>query len=157
MSVIRSLMIRIGVDLTEAQKGMKQAAKDLDKLGRTLSSAGRTLTTGITVPALAVATAMGAVVMKTSAAAVELVRLSDVTGLSTDRIQELQYVGAQLGVSLETITDSQRYLTKAMTAAQKGTKEQSDIFKRQPVEGDCLPCRQEIRVGADDIVRDHCL
>ena len=129
MSVIRSLMIRIGVDLTEAQKGMKQAAKDLDKLGRTLSSAGRTLTTGITVPALAVATAMGAVVMKTSAAAVELVRLSDVTGLSTDRIQELQYVGAQLGVSLETITDSQRYLTKAMTAAQKGTKEQSDIFK----------------------------
>jgi len=49
-SVIRSLMIKIGADLTEAQKGLNQISKDLNNVGKSFSSVGATLTKGLTVP-----------------------------------------------------------------------------------------------------------
>jgi len=129
-NVIRSLMVRIGVDLSQAQKGFTQAAKDLDKLGRKMSAAGSTLTKGLTLPAIAAVAGLGALVTKTTAAAGEIERLSSVTGLSTDRIQELSYAGAKLSVDLGTITGAQSKLINAMSAAKAGTKTQTDLFGR---------------------------
>lgn len=60
----------------------------------------------------------------------ELQRLSDVTGLSAERLQELQYAGNNLGVELETITGAQAKLTKGMDAAKDGTGAQAETFKK---------------------------
>jgi len=54
-SVLRSLLIKVGVDLTDAQKGFKQAAREFKAQGKELTSIGKTLTTGITLPVLGAA------------------------------------------------------------------------------------------------------
>lgn len=59
----------------------------------------------------------------------ELQRQADVTGISAERLQELQYVGNNLGVSLDTITGAQAKLTKSMDAAKGGTGAQAEAFK----------------------------
>lgn len=59
----------------------------------------------------------------------ELQRQADVTGFSAERLQELAYVGNNLGVELETITGAQAKLTKSMAAAKDGTGAQAEAFK----------------------------
>jgi uncharacterized protein YukE/predicted transcriptional regulator len=60
----------------------------------------------------------------------ELMRLSDVTGLSTDRLQELQYIGDNVGVSLDTVTSSLKRLTANMDTAKTGTGEAYEAFEQ---------------------------
>jgi len=80
----------------------------------------------------AAALAVGAIFVSMAGKAIEnadeLQKLSDVTGLSAERLQELQYAGANLGVDIETITGAQAKLTKAMFAAKDGTGSQADAF-----------------------------
>lgn len=78
--------------------------------------------------ALAVGAMIGAMAGKALEQADGLQRLSDVTGLSAERLQELQYAGSNLGVELETITGAQAKLTKAMFASRDGTGSQADAF-----------------------------
>lgn len=59
----------------------------------------------------------------------ELQKLSDTTGLTAERLQELQYAGNNLGVELTTITGAQAKLTKSMAAAQKGTGDATKAFQ----------------------------
>jgi phage-related minor tail protein len=59
----------------------------------------------------------------------ELQRQADVTGLSAERLQELQYAGNNLGVELDVITGAQAKLTKSMDAAKEGTGAQAEAFK----------------------------
>ncbi len=59
----------------------------------------------------------------------ELQRQADVTGLSAERLQELAYIGNNLGVELDTITGAQAKLTKSMDAAKDGTGAQAEAFK----------------------------
>jgi hypothetical protein len=54
-----------------------------------------------------------------SDAAGELVDLSAQTGISTTRLQELSYVGDQVGTSLDTITGAQTKLIRSMATAQE--------------------------------------
>jgi hypothetical protein len=129
-NVIRSLMVKIGVDLSGVQKGLNKASKEFGSLGKTFSNAGGTLTRTLTVPILGAVAGLGAIVVKSSNAAASLQRLSGITGLGTERLQELAYVGAKLDVALESITGTQRSLVKAMTAAQGGAETQSLIFQR---------------------------
>lgn len=53
---------------------------------------------------------------------------ADITGLSTDRIQELKFVAEQLGMDLETVTGVQAKLTKSMESGRDGTGEQAEAF-----------------------------
>lgn len=72
--------------------------------------------------ALAAGVAVGGMALKVMANADELQRQSDVTGISVERLQELEYVGNNLGVDLDVLTGSQSKLTKSMAAAQKGSE-----------------------------------
>ena len=49
-TVIRSLMVKVGADLTDMQKGMKQASKDLKSAGKEITALGGKLTLGLTLP-----------------------------------------------------------------------------------------------------------
>jgi phage-related minor tail protein len=129
-NVIRSLMVKIGVDLTGVQKGLKKASKEFSSLGKTFSDAGGTLTRTLTVPILGAVAGLGAIVVKSASAASALQKMSGVTGIGTERLQELAYVGAKLDVALDSITGTQRSLVKAMTAAQGGADSQASVFKR---------------------------
>jgi len=66
----------------------------------------------------AAGTALGVLIFKTSGAAAELVDLSAKTGITTTTLQELSYVGDQVGTSLDTMTGAQARLIRSMAAAQ---------------------------------------
>jgi len=69
-------------------------------------------------------------VVKDSAAyADDILALSTNTGLSTDTLQEFQYMAGLTDTSLDTITGSLTKLTKQMSSAKSGTGAAADAFK----------------------------
>lgn len=50
MAVLRSLVVKIGADISALQKGLEDASKALNKAGNSLTSAGDKLSKGLTVP-----------------------------------------------------------------------------------------------------------
>ena len=133
-NVIRSLVVKVGADLTEFQKNMKTISKDLKKTGKELSAAGATLTKGLTVPILGAATALTGLAVSAGKQADELITLSNKTGIATQALQEMEYAARFIDVEVETMTGSMQKLTKNMDMARRGSKEQEEAFKRLGVE-----------------------
>lgn len=73
---------------------------------------------GLAVAVGAIGAAIGGLVFDTANASAELVDMSAKTGITTTRLQELAYVGDQVGTSQETITGSLARLTRSMSGAQ---------------------------------------
>lgn len=73
---------------------------------------------GLALAVGAVTAAIGGLVFSTAEASAELVDLSAKTGISTTQLQELAYIGEQVGTSQETITGSLARLTRSMSGAQ---------------------------------------
>jgi phage-related protein len=68
-------------------------------------------------------------VLSAAEAGSELQDMSDKTGISTQRLQELKFIGNQTGVSLDTITGAQARLIRSMASAQDETGAQAEAFK----------------------------
>ncbi len=78
---------------------------------------------------VAVGAAMGGLIFSTAGASAELVDLSAKTGINVERLQEMQYIGDQVGVSLDTMTSAQARLVRSMNEGRDGTGGQADAFK----------------------------
>lgn len=128
-NVIRSLIVRVGADLTGMQKGLKQASKDLKKAGKDISSAGSSLTKGLTVPIVGAVAGLASMAVSAGKGADELITLSNKTGITTQALQEMEYAARFIDVEVETMTGSMQKLTKNMDAARDGTGAQADAFK----------------------------
>lgn len=135
--------------LGEMQSGTEEAGESVDDLGDQTDETGEKLISfqdvmdgmgaiagaviGIVVALAAaiaaVAVGIGAMVFNAAGAAAELVDLSAKTGISTTRLQELSYVGDQVGTSLDTITGAQARLIRSMADAADGGKDQVEAFK----------------------------
>ncbi|MDR3577230.1 MAG: hypothetical protein P4L50_25495 [Anaerolineaceae bacterium] len=79
--------------------------------------------------AIAVGTAVGGMVSKDADASEALMQLHEKTGMSLEKLQEMQYVAAGLGMNLEDVTDPMSKLIRNMGLAQKSTSAQSKEFK----------------------------
>jgi len=99
---------------TNAVLSKDQAIGNLKNIGK--AAVGATVAAGV---------AIGAMVVQVVESADELQRQSDVTGLSAERLQELQYIGNNLGVDLDVLTGAQAKLTKSMAAAKVGAEGQT--------------------------------
>ena len=131
-------------DVERAQEQTGRAAKDMggdvDKAGdRAKSSSNklasfktglRNVATAAVVAGAAAGAAFVAMTSKILDNADEMQRLSDATGLSAERLGELQYIGNNVGVELDTIARAQAKMTKSMAAGRDGTGEQAEAFKR---------------------------
>ena len=118
------------------QKEAKETANQTNKLGQAaqaamsgLSSFGaaaaKVATTGLAVAATAATAAAGALAkMSTGAAAYadEIITMSTVTGIATDKLQAYTYAAELVDVSVETMTKSQAKNIRSMAAVQNGTK-----------------------------------
>jgi phage-related minor tail protein len=107
---------------TAQDKANKSTSTWGDKLGK----AGK----GIAIAGAAAGTAIIALGTQALDNADNLQMMADKTGLSAERLQELQYVGADLGVDLETISGAQAKLTKSMNAGRDGAGAQGEAFKK---------------------------
>lgn len=106
----------LGDDTEETSTKMKILKGALAGVG--IAAAG--LVTGIAAlgaAAIAAVAGISALVFKASDAAAELVDLSAQTGISTTRLQELSFIGDQVGTSLDTITGAQARLIRSMSTA----------------------------------------
>lgn len=116
-TVIRSLMVKIGADLTDAQKGLKQMSKDLKSAGKEMSAAGSALTKGLTVPIVGAVAGLTGLAVKASETADELLTMSSQLGISTSSLQKLQYASKFVDVEVEDMAKGMAKVTKAMGAA----------------------------------------
>ena len=125
----RTLSTFIKMDISDFQKKLNSAQRNIRKVGQSMQKVGSTMTKGLSVPIVAGATAIGMLVNKSVNASEELVRLSDVTGISVEELQRMKYVGSQLGVELETMTKANTRLTRSIGEAANGNKEAIQAFE----------------------------
>ncbi len=132
--------------LDEMKQGEDEAGQAADEMGNDVEASGEKIdgmqtilaglgaVIGIAVAALAAlgAAAVGAVkaiadlVLSAADAAGAIQDMSDKTGISTERLQELQFIGNQTGVSIDTITGAQARLIRSMSASQDQTKKYNE-------------------------------
>jgi phage-related protein len=112
---------KLGDQTEKTQKKTKDFGDGFDKVGNAVKAGAVAIGAGVV--------ALGAMAEKAIENADELQRLSDVTDMSAETLQEFKYIGANLGVELETITGAQTKLIKSMAAAQGGSKAQGEAFK----------------------------
>ncbi|MDU7339046.1 MAG: hypothetical protein E7L17_13135 [Clostridium sp.] len=92
---------------------------------------------GVSKSGAALATVLGGIVFslykateRTTEAAGKIDELSHKTGMSTDKIQELNYAAEYLEVSAEDIGSSIAKMTKNMDSARKGSGDAAEAFKK---------------------------
>ena len=105
------------LDLSGAVGGLKEGLK-----------VGITAIAGLAAAVAGAGLAIGKMVLDATDAAGELVDMSLKTGISTERLQELAYVGEQVGTDLDTMTGSLSKLTKNMDAAKDSGSEIGKTF-----------------------------
>ena len=81
---------------------------------------------GLALAVVGVSKAVTDLVLDSSKAAGELVDLSNKTGISTTRLQELSYVGDQVGTSADTMTGSFGRLARSLSTAREEQQEYDD-------------------------------
>jgi phage-related protein len=134
--------------LADMQAGSDEAGKSVKELGDNSQKAsgglnalkniagglftalkvGLGVVLGLVGAVVALTGAIGGLVFSTAASAGELNDLSLKTGISTTRLQELAYVGDQVGTSQETMVSSLSRLTRTMGSAQQ---QQADYAQAQ--------------------------
>jgi len=124
-------------DLSEAEEDTGDEAEEtggkVNKLGSVIGGIGPivkgaiTIVAGLAVVVAGVSGAITGLVLNAAEASGELVDLSTKTSITTTRLQELAYVGDQVGTSQESIVSSLTKLTRSMGEAQ----EQSTEFRKK--------------------------
>ena len=133
-SVLRSLMVKVGADLTDFDKSLKTMSKNLKNTGKEISNTGAALTKGLTLPILGATVGLGALAIKAGQGADELITMSNKTGIATQTLQELQYAARFVDVEVETMTGSMFKMTQRMADARDGSKAQAEAFKALGIE-----------------------
>jgi chromosome segregation ATPase len=109
----------------EAGNSADEASGKVDNMANVMGGIGAVVQGSVAVvlalaaAVAAVTVAIGGLVFSTAESSAELVDLSAKTGISTERLQELNYIGEQVGTSQETITGSLARLVRTMGGAQE--------------------------------------
>lgn len=125
---------KAGKDVKELEKHEKATGKETNEFGQHLNK-----TIGV-LGKFAIALGVGALIKKMGDglksivsnainASGELVDLGNKTGFTVQQLQEMQYIGGQVGVDLETMTGSLSKLTRSMADAKDGGAA-ADVFKK---------------------------
>ncbi len=123
---LAALLVRIGADLTDLNKGLTQADRDIQKVGKKLTKLGASLTQNLTVPVAAAGAALIAASVNVGMFADSLLDLVDQTGLSSDMLQELRHVALVAGVDTDTLAQAAINLTSKLTAGAEQSKSLKD-------------------------------
>lgn len=88
-------------DLKKIDKQSRKVQKEIERMGRKVSDTGKLLTKAFTAPLAAIAGTVGILAVKTGQYADKLLDLEQVTGLTTQKLQEYEHVAREAGVSFE--------------------------------------------------------
>ena len=126
-------MDRYEKEAKETEKALRGVGDGGAQMGEKLKSAGAVAVKGLAAVATAAAAA-GAALVKASADAAayadNILTMSTVTGISTDKLQAYTYAAELVDVSVETLTKSQAKQIKSMKAVQDGTALAVDAYAK---------------------------
>ncbi len=132
---IRALLTLAGKVDPSLQRAMlqatgetKKAAMESERLNK-MAAAGSGIMKTAAATFAAGAAGLGLMANKSLQSADELMVMRDKTGLSVEKLQELQYVASQVGGNLETLPNAAKALTTKMAAAAEGTKAAAGAFE----------------------------
>ena len=128
--VVNGLTSKLGIQLPDSMKSSMNAMGSLD--ASSLALAG-----GFAAVATAIVKAEKALISMTKEAASnadDLLTLASVTGMTTDSVQELNYMADLTDVSMDRIKDSLKETTNKMQEAAAGTGDAYDAYQRLGVE-----------------------
>lgn len=114
-TVIQTVIIKLGSDISEAAGAMNKIGIEVQKFGKTVSRTGEDLTKNFTAPLLAAGAAAVAVAVHVGTVADELGDLREQTGLTTDQLQEYRFVALQAGADQDAVADAAFKLTAKLS------------------------------------------
>jgi len=103
--------------------------KKMAQMGKSVTNAGKTMTTFVSGPLLAVGGAVLGLATNAGKAADRLLDLKEISGMSTDAIQEYQHVAKIAGVSTEAVTKAAEGFIKKLPQLQKEGGAVAEIIK----------------------------
>ena len=117
----RRVTFLVGANVAQFERNMKQVERRFQSVGRQATFLGRDLRSSVTVPVLAAGGAVLALAHNTAQYADRVSDLSDVTGISTDAIQEWDFVAKRVGVSTDVLSSAFSSLGRRMSQFQRGS------------------------------------
>ena len=115
------------------QVNLRAMSEQFKQIGTSLESAGHSMR-GLSAAAAAVATAIGAVTVKSAKWADDLTTMSKKYSIGTKELQKYSAAAELVDTDVETIAKSHVKLEKTMLTASKGTGTAADAFKALGVE-----------------------
>ena len=95
-----------------------------------VAKVGAGLALGLVAAAAGAVTGIGALLFKTAATSDELVETAEKIGITTTRLQELNYIADQTGTGVDTMQGSMAKMTKSLADATKKGTPAADAFKK---------------------------
>lgn len=120
---------KVQEQLSGIEKHVVQAEKALSKWGRQTAKAGVMLSKNITAPIAGTTAAIGALAVSTGKYADHILDLEQITGLSTDTLQEFENVARVAGVSFDEFTMSASKFMQRLPKIIKESGPASDSIK----------------------------
>ena len=117
----------------EAGEDAKKAGTGWETLGKTVEAVGAAMAAAAAAAAAAITAAGKALVSFTAdgaAYADDVLAMSSVTGISAEKLQEMQYAAELVDVSVDTISGSMTKNLKSMDSAAKGTGAAAEAYAK---------------------------
>ena len=124
---------KAGDETEEAGKQAKESEGNWKGLGDTVAAVGAAMAAAAAAAAAAIASAGKALAdfaVSGAAYADDLLTMSTVTGMSTEKLQELQYAADLVDVSVDTITGSMKKNLASMSKAAKGNEATAAAYEK---------------------------
>lgn len=123
----------LGDEVKTAGNNLDDGSDKASKFGNAVKKAGEVALAGLKVVGVGITASVGALTGATvsaSAYADEMLTMSSVTGVSTEKLQAYQYASELVDVSTETLTKSMAKNIKSMSSASQGSKAYADAYSK---------------------------
>ena len=128
--VVNGLTSKLGIQLPDSMKQSMNAMGSLDASSLALAGGFAAVATAI----VKAEKALSSMTKEVASNAEDLLTLASVTGMTTDSVQELNYMADLTDVSMDRIKDSLKETTNKMQEAAAGTGDAYDAYQRLGVE-----------------------
>ena len=130
----RRVTFIVGANIRNFETNSKKVERRMHQMGRQATFLGRDLQRSVTMPVLAAGGSILALAQNTAQYADRVSDLADVTGMSTDALQEWDFVAKRVGVSTDVIERAFSSLGRRMSQFQRGSGPAVDAARQLGVE-----------------------
>lgn len=122
------MMVKIGADDSGLKSALNGTISKIQKVGDQLTRLGTGMSAGITAPIAAAGAAALAASIKVGNMADRILDLTEITGLSTDTLQEFKRIAVVAGIEQEALSGAAEGLTRRLRAGGDEAKSTVDAF-----------------------------